>query len=112
MKRLGSALVALCALIPSVGCDQVGVTSPSIVITHVTVIDIIAGRPLRDITVVITRNRIMGVGTTSATKVPKGARVVDAGASALCCGGKGLRRPAGPADLRHISETLPAIPST
>src|SRR6266566_1897513 len=51
---------------------------PALAITHVTVIDMTAGAPLTDQTVVIENQLISKIGTSSTIAVPRGAKIVDA----------------------------------
>jgi imidazolonepropionase-like amidohydrolase len=51
---------------------------PPIVITHVTVIDATGAPPQTDQTIVISGARITDIGPSTKTKVPKGARIIDA----------------------------------
>jgi len=50
---------------------------PTVAITHVTVIDVAAGKGIPDRTVVIRGRRIVQVGHTGTTTVPTGAQVID-----------------------------------
>jgi len=50
---------------------------PSIAITHVTVVDVAAGRPLPDQSVVVRGDRIMVVGNTARVAVPGNATLLD-----------------------------------
>jgi hypothetical protein len=50
---------------------------PSLVITHVAVVDLDDRRPLRDATVVIQDGRIFAVGNSSEVAVPEGAKMID-----------------------------------
>jgi imidazolonepropionase-like amidohydrolase len=51
---------------------------PPVAISHVTVIDVTGAAPSSDMTVVVTGNRITGVGKTGRVQLPKAARLVDA----------------------------------
>jgi len=51
-------------------------TQASVVLTHATIIDVTGSAPRRDVTVVITGDRISAVGDNIS--VPAGAQVVDA----------------------------------
>jgi imidazolonepropionase-like amidohydrolase len=57
-----------------------------IALTHVTVIDVTGGAPKRDMTVVITGNRIAAIGDSANTSVPANAKVVDAAGKFLIPG--------------------------
>lgn len=46
-------------------------------ITHVAVIDMTGAAPLVDQTVVIEKERIAALGTAAATRIPRGAKVID-----------------------------------
>ena len=68
VRALGLALCALC------GQQAAG---QSIVIRNVTVIDVAAGAPVRDQTVVIESDRIRAIGPSASVAVARGARVVE-----------------------------------
>ena len=50
----------------------------TLVLTHVTVIDVVGNMPLPDTTIVITGDRIGALGKTGAVAVPVGSQIVDA----------------------------------
>ena len=50
---------------------------PAIVIQHVTVIDVRAGKPIADQTVVVENGRITTVATGMSVKMPAGTKAVD-----------------------------------
>ena len=52
--------------------------SDVIALTHVTVIDMTGAPPKKDMTVLITGDRITAIGRTSQLRVPSGARVINA----------------------------------
>ncbi|MGH9788644.1 MAG: amidohydrolase family protein [Candidatus Acidiferrales bacterium] len=68
-------LISACFLVASPASAQ---NTKPIVITHVTVIDATGAPPRRNMTVVITGNRITALGKTRETKIPEGAQVVEA----------------------------------
>jgi imidazolonepropionase-like amidohydrolase len=51
-------------------------SSPSITVTHVTVLTMTGGPPLKDQTVVVHGNRITALGPSATVPVPRGSRVV------------------------------------
>ena len=57
---------------------QPAVPNPTLVFTHVTVIDTVRGALNRDVTVVISGDRIIAVGKTGRVGIPRNAQVVDA----------------------------------
>jgi len=77
MKNL-FIFVALLTLLPEF-LSQTNPTpqSNSLVLTHVTLIDMTGAPPRPDMTIVISGERITALGPSSVTQVPKGARVVD-----------------------------------
>ncbi len=76
------------ALLPTSLVAQVNQTaqSPSLVFTHVTVIDVTGAPSKSDMTVIVTGNRISAVGKTGKVRVPKNAQVVDASGKFLIPG--------------------------
>ncbi|MBI3263561.1 MAG: amidohydrolase family protein [Acidobacteria bacterium] len=62
------------AFIPALGAAQ---STPSVVISHVSIIDVAGGRMEPDITVVIEGDRIVTVDKSASIRVPRGAQVVD-----------------------------------
>jgi Amidohydrolase family len=58
----------------------------SLVLTHVTVIDMTGAAPKPEMTVVITGNRIKAIGRSSEISLPENARVVDASGKFLIPG--------------------------
>ena len=74
--RLHRALLAALALgAPAASAAQ---ARPTVAFSHVTVVDVEAGRALPGNTVVVVDGRIAAVGADAAVTVPPGARVVDA----------------------------------
>jgi imidazolonepropionase-like amidohydrolase len=72
-------------------------------ITHVTLIDTVAGRALPEMTVVISGDRITAVGAAKSVKVPRGAQVLD---------GRGKFLIPGLWDMHaHLFATLPLDPN-
>ncbi len=62
-----------------VSAQQTAEKKPSVLImTHVTVIDAAGGPARADSTIVVTGDRITGIGETAKVRVPEGAQVVDA----------------------------------
>ena len=53
-------------------------TNQSLVVTHVTVIDMTSTQPKPDQTVVIEGNRIVAIGKSSEVSIPSNSRVVNA----------------------------------
>lgn len=72
MRTIGIALAAVGALSARPAAGQ-----GAIAITHVQVVDVEAGRLVRDQTVIVRGNRIASVGPARRANVPAGARVVD-----------------------------------
>jgi cytosine/adenosine deaminase-related metal-dependent hydrolase len=72
-------LIALLWL-PAVLMTQVSLRSqsPSLVLTHVTVIDATGAPAKPDMTVIVTGDRIVGIGRANALRVPNNAQVFDA----------------------------------
>ncbi|HYY56555.1 MAG TPA: amidohydrolase family protein [Pyrinomonadaceae bacterium] len=79
MKIVVTLLIALMAA-ASLVAQTMPVISQSrpLAFTHVTVIDVTGEKPKPDMTVLIRGNRIEAMGPTATTRLPKGARVVDA----------------------------------
>src|SRR5262245_12969859 len=50
-----------------------------LVLTHVTIIDVVGGQPKPDMTVVINGNQITDIGEAGKLSVPQGGRLIDAG---------------------------------
>jgi len=72
--------VALCGALIGVlggGVATEQTDAPVLAITHVAVEDVVAGKTITDMTVVIRGNRIDEVGPADSVKVPAGARTVD-----------------------------------
>jgi len=86
MRKIFTLL--LIALLPTSLVAQVNQTaqSPSLVFTHVTVIDVTGAPSKSDMTVIVTGNRISAVGKTGKVRVPKNAQVVDASGKFLIPG--------------------------
>jgi imidazolonepropionase-like amidohydrolase len=73
------ALVFLAFVTSWVSAQQAAGKKPSVlVITHVTVIDTAGGHARADSTIVVTGDRITGIGETAKVRVPESAQVVDA----------------------------------
>lgn len=58
----------------------------ALVLTHVTVIDVTGAPAMTDMTVMITGDRITGLGKTGKVSIPKGAQVVNANGKFLLPG--------------------------
>ncbi|MGH7603688.1 MAG: amidohydrolase family protein [Gemmatimonadaceae bacterium] len=71
MNRLAIAVAILAAS----GCS--GSRQPTTAITHVSVVDVVAGTTRADNTVIIHGNRIVYVGAAANANIPDGARLVD-----------------------------------
>jgi hypothetical protein len=56
---------------------QGGPDRSSLALTHVTVVDVVTGASRADQTLIVSGNRIVHVGTSATTSVPRNARVVD-----------------------------------
>ncbi len=67
-------VVVTCSLICSCSAPGMGVLA----ITHVTVIDATGTPPQQDMTLLIIDQRIAALGPSSATAIPRGARILDA----------------------------------
>jgi hypothetical protein len=53
-------------------------SAPSLVLTHVNIVDVATGSMRRDFTLVVSGNRIVSIQPTSRTRIPSSANVVDA----------------------------------
>ena len=71
---LAGALLSACATFPASGTRD----NATLVLTHATVIDVARGLAQRDMTVVISGNRISAVERSTEARPPAGIRVVDA----------------------------------
>ena len=76
----------LIVLLPSLLFAQANSAKRSLVLTHVTVIDMTGGPPKSDQTVITTDNRIVALGKSGEIPVPQNAFVVDAGGKFLIPG--------------------------
>jgi imidazolonepropionase-like amidohydrolase len=74
MRRAFRFLTALAISIGTV----VAAAPASLVLTHITVINVTGGRPQPDQSVVIEGSRVVAVGPAARTKLPKGAQIIDA----------------------------------
>ena len=68
------AAFAICTVCPVARPEA----PPPIAITHVTVIDATGAPSQADQTIIISDARIKDVGPSATTKLPKGARIIDA----------------------------------
>lgn len=75
VKQL-SALMLLLLLFFNIPAQQL--RTDVLAFTHVTVIDMTGAPPKRDMTVVITGNRITTIGRTGKVRVPHGAQIINA----------------------------------
>src|SRR5258708_6899857 len=75
-------VVASCSLIWSCAAPR----KPILAITHVTVIDGTGASPQKDMTVLITDQRIAALGPSSSTATPRAARIIDGTAKFLIPG--------------------------
>lgn len=76
----------LILLLPVALLAQGKPTDDSLILTHVTIIDMTGSRPQPDMTVVITGNRIAELGRSGEIQLPQNARVVDASGKYLIPG--------------------------
>ena len=79
-------LAFLLTILLSVSVIAQNPASQSVVLTHVTVIDMTGASPKPNMTVVITGNRIAALGSPSEVSLPQNARVVDASGKFLIPG--------------------------
>jgi imidazolonepropionase-like amidohydrolase len=81
-KRIASVLGVLGCVAGTIGLaigqEQRGLPSKPLVLSHVTVIDVAAGRVKPGMTVIITGDRIEAVGPSGSVPTPGSALVVDA----------------------------------
>ncbi len=77
MKLLLALLLATSCLAQEVRSPPENKTA-TLAFRHVTVIDMTGVAPQREMTVIVTANRIVAVGATRQLKIPKGTRVIDA----------------------------------
>jgi cytosine/adenosine deaminase-related metal-dependent hydrolase len=68
-------LAIAAAILVASGCS--GPTQPTTAITHVSVVDVVAGATRSDNTVILRGNRIVYVGAATNANIPDGARVID-----------------------------------
>src|SRR3989442_1300378 len=78
MRRAFALLVIV--LLPTLLTAQVNraVQSSSLVFNHVTVIDMKGGQPKPDMTVVIQGDRIVAIGKSANSRIPKDAQMIEA----------------------------------
>ena len=84
--RRHTLTLLLIVLLPSVLLAQAKPNNYSLVLTHVTIIDMTGAPAKPDMTVVITGNRIAGLGRSGEIQLPQDARVVDASGKYLIPG--------------------------
>lgn len=58
--------------------ERVVAPTPALVITHVTIIDMVRPRPLTDMTVIVRGNRIRSITKSGGVRIPRNAQVIDA----------------------------------
>src|SRR5580765_8330529 len=75
MKKLAALLLLL---IVSADLQAQELQAGLLVFRHVTVIDMTGASPKRDLTVVITGNRITAIASSSRMRIPRGAEVINA----------------------------------
>lgn len=76
---LGNSLIAGAAtVVPNLASSLFAAQTDTLAFTHVTLIDATGQPTLPDRTVVVASDRIQTIGRSSETKLPKGARVIDA----------------------------------
>jgi len=72
------AFLGLCMLLAAAGgWPAARGSTPAVAITHVSVIDASGSPPQADMTVIIRDQRIAGLSTSGAARLPAGARIVD-----------------------------------
>jgi imidazolonepropionase-like amidohydrolase len=77
MRKI-SGLLFVPILLAGCTAHRAANSSAPLVFAHVTVIDVTGGPVRPNLTVVITGDRITGMGDSKGLKLPKGADVVDA----------------------------------
>ena len=86
MKNIIALLIVALLSAPLSAQFKTAAKIESLVLNNVSVIDM-TGAPLRkDVTVVVTGNRIAAIGSAGKVRVPKNARVIDAGGKYLIPG--------------------------
>ena len=75
-RRCLTARLVPMLLLPA--APSAGAQSSAVAITHVTIVDVVAGKTSPDHTIIIEGNRIRGILPSGATKLAPGTRVVDA----------------------------------
>lgn len=86
MKRTFSLLLStIFCWLPITHAKTIAQAKP-LVFTHVTVIDTVRGGLNKDVTVIVSGERIIAIGTTGRVRVPKDAQVVDASGKFLIPG--------------------------
>jgi imidazolonepropionase-like amidohydrolase len=76
MRKIIASLLLLPAFLLAGG--KADPQQKALVLTHLTIIDVTGGPPKPDMTVVITGDRITGLGEAGKVSVPQGGRVIDA----------------------------------
>jgi hypothetical protein len=76
--RVLLAVLALATLSGGMWLAAQPVDSQSLVLTHASIIDVTNGAVYSDQTLVVTGSRIQALGNSSAIKIPKGSKAVDA----------------------------------
>jgi len=76
----------LTIFLPSLLIGQTNSANQSLVLTHVTVIDMTGAPPKSDQTLIITNNRIVALGKSGEIAVPQNSQVIDATEKFSICG--------------------------
>jgi amidohydrolase family protein len=79
-------LARLLALLTLTAAGPTALGQSSVVLAHVNIIDVVTGTTRRNMTLVVTGNRIASIDPASRTRVPPGADVVDASGKYLIPG--------------------------
>lgn len=88
-KLIGALMIAAIATTMAIGQLRVSPTAvrrPSLIFTHVNIIDVVTGNTRRDLTLVVSGNRIVSIHPTNGTPSPSGAEIIDASGKYLIPG--------------------------
>jgi cytosine/adenosine deaminase-related metal-dependent hydrolase len=85
-RRVMMTLVALTVSLTFGGRVAAQSSSSALALTHITVIDMTGAPPHRDMTVVVTGNRITDMGTRNHVRIPRNARIINAAGKFLIPG--------------------------
>lgn len=87
-KLIGALAIAAgtAAAIGQCHLSPVAVSPPLLIITHVNVIDVLTGDTRRDLTLVVSGNRIVSIHPTDGIPSASGAKIIDAGGKYLIPG--------------------------